>query len=196
MAEMTLENRLMELIEQDDPSLAIPELYRIYAPMLHKILGWLPQDFRQEVINDALYKAWVKRHQFDADRGSFSVWFMGIAKYTAIDRWRLENKEKIIQKERAQRQARIDEIQRSGEFLKLRQEILALLQPGVGLFKGLQRAVLIADLESFPETVDSKKLALILKTSANSIYTQRNKAYKKLESKGIADPRRDSRFKI
>ena len=57
MTEMTLEHRLMELIESDDPSLAIPELYRIYAPMLHKILAWLPHDFRQEIINDALYKA-------------------------------------------------------------------------------------------------------------------------------------------
>lgn len=196
MTEMTLEHRLMELIESDDPSLAIPELYRIYAPMLHKILAWLPHDFRQEIINDALYKAWVKRDQFKPERGSFSVWFMGIAKYTAIDRWRLENKEKIIQKERARRRERVEEIQRSDAFHELRRTIMALLQPGQGLFKGLQRAVLLADLESFPESVDSKKLALILKTSANSIYTQRNKAYKKLESRGIADPRRDSRFKI
>ncbi|MDF1665015.1 MAG: sigma-70 family RNA polymerase sigma factor [Planctomycetota bacterium] len=196
MAEMTLEHRLMELIEQDDPSLAIPELYRLYAPMLHKILAWLPHDFRQEIINEALYKAWTKRDQFNKERGSFSVWFMGIAKYTAIDRWRLENKEKIIQKERARRLTRIEDIRQSDEYRELRSEILALLQPGVSLFKGLQRAVLLADLESFPESVDSKKLALILKTSANSIYTQRNKAYKKLESRGIADPRRDSRFKI
>lgn len=196
MAEMTLEHRLMELIEQDDPSLAISELYRLYAPMLHKILAWLPHDFRQEIINEALYKAWMKREQFNPERGSFSVWFMGIAKYTAIDRWRLENKEKIIKKERARRGARVEEIRHSEDYLNLRNEIRALLQPGVGLFKGLQRAVLLADLESFPESVDSKKLALILKTSANSIYTQRNKAYKKLESKGISDPRRDSRFKI
>lgn len=196
MSEVTLEQRLDGLLEGDDPERAIPELLRIYGGMLNRILGWVPQAGRQEIINETLYKAWVKRGQYDAGRGSFSVWFLQIARRCAIDRWRQENKLKLKQEELRARRERMAEIRASAEFRELRREVMAALDPGRGLFRGLQRAVLIADIEAFPEAISGERLGALLGSTRDSIYSQRAKAYKKLKDQGIEDPRKDPRFRI
>ncbi len=183
-------------IRGDDPERAIPELLRIYGGMLNRILAWVPQVGRQEIINETLYKAWVKRHQYDRERGSFSVWFLQIARRCAIDRWRQENKARLKQAELRARRERIAEIRSSEEFRELRRRVMGALEPGRGLFRGLQRAVLIADIEAFPEAISGERLGALLGTGRDSIYSQRAKAYKKLKDQGIEDPRKNPRFRL
>ena len=74
---------------------AIAELYdrygaRIYGMAYHILQN---QTLAEEATQDTFMKVWKKSAQWDSERGRLETWLMTIARYTAIDRLRLEKRE-------------------------------------------------------------------------------------------------------
>ncbi len=66
---------------------------RVNALTLH-IMG--DPMLAEEVTQDTFMKLWSRARLYLADRGSFSVWLLTIARRTALDRLRLENRRPLL----------------------------------------------------------------------------------------------------
>jgi len=74
----------------DDAELLIQRLYDDHSQAL---MSWAlgrvdDQRDAEEVVSDTLVRAWRRYDQYDPDRGSERSWIFGIARNTAIDRYR------------------------------------------------------------------------------------------------------------
>lgn len=62
-----------------DTADAFADWVRPHLPAMSRLAGRLaPNGDRDDVVQEALTRAWSKRHQFDADRGSPSAWLLAI----------------------------------------------------------------------------------------------------------------------
>lgn len=66
---------------------------RVYGLTLH-IMG--DAMLAEEVTQDTFLKVWSRAHTYLAGRGSFISWLLTIARYTALDRLRLESRRPVL----------------------------------------------------------------------------------------------------
>jgi len=72
----------------DDP-IAFGEWLRPHLrPIAYLVARLAPRADRDDVVQDALTRAWVKRRSFDARRGTASAWLLAIAADQARKAWR------------------------------------------------------------------------------------------------------------
>lgn len=82
---------LMQHIQQQD-QLALAALYERYGSVIYSLALHVLRDsvLAEEVTQDTFMKLWRQPHQWDAERGPLKNWLLTIARYTAIDRLRVE----------------------------------------------------------------------------------------------------------
>ncbi len=88
---------LIERVGRGDQG-AFMELYdryarRVYALMLHMLNEPM---LAEEATQDTFIKLWGRARMYLAERGSFSVWLLTIARRTALDRLRLEKRRPLL----------------------------------------------------------------------------------------------------
>lgn len=73
---------------------AFSALYDRYAPRVHALTLHILGDpmLAEEVTQDTFLKLWARAGLYRADKGSFNVWLLTIARRTALDRVRLEGR--------------------------------------------------------------------------------------------------------
>ena len=98
----------MKTIDQDDLVLvqgvargeqqAFLALYDRHAPRVHALTLRILGDpmLAEEVTQDTFMKLWSRARLYLAERGSFIVWLLTIARRTALDRLRLENRRPLL----------------------------------------------------------------------------------------------------
>ena len=155
---------------------------RLYKGISRSVANWLPADIAENVFQETLIKAWNKRHLYNPSLSRFRTWFFTIYRNNALDLLRLERKEK--------KKKETNGLMREGSCFQLyRRAIAELLRDDSKILSALKWKILLADIDSFPETVNARKLAEYLGSTESSIRTQRNKAYKKLVESGLPDLR-------
>lgn len=88
------DERLMQRIDAGENA-ALAELYdrfgsRVYSLSYHILQN---QALAEEATQDTFMKIWTQATRWDSERGRLVSWLMTIARYTAIDRLRLEKRE-------------------------------------------------------------------------------------------------------
>jgi RNA polymerase sigma-70 factor (ECF subfamily) len=154
---------------------ALDGFHRLWgAPLRH----YLDTRFRSlgvsvdDVYQETLIKVWGAAEHYDRSEGSPSTWVFAIARNCAIDHLRKD----------AALKARLDRAfvafaREHTEFVEYRAKTQdALISSDLS---SLQRTVVEADLNSFPDQ-DDARLAARLETSCGSVQAQRSRAYKRL----------------
>lgn len=85
---------VLQLISQQEQS-ALTHLYERYGgPVYSLTLQVLNQPYlAEEATQDTFMKVWHNPHQWDAKKGRFISWLLTVARYTAIDRLRKEQRQ-------------------------------------------------------------------------------------------------------
>lgn len=80
------------LVEQDQRALS--ELYQRFGGLVYSIALRVVQNstLAEEVTQDTFLKVWHQPESWDPQRGKFTSWLLTIARYTAIDRLRKEQR--------------------------------------------------------------------------------------------------------
>jgi RNA polymerase sigma-70 factor (ECF subfamily) len=88
------DQRLLERIVLRDQD-AMMEIYGRYGDLVFSVVYRVLNDqgSAEESMQDAFMKVWQNISQFDAQRGSFVGWLVGIARNTAVDRLRQFNRQ-------------------------------------------------------------------------------------------------------
>lgn len=78
----------------DGDQRAFADLYDLYADRVYGLARYVTghNSTAEEVTQETFLKLWRKADRFRASRGSFSTWLLTIAKRTAIDRLRREDR--------------------------------------------------------------------------------------------------------
>ncbi len=73
---------------------ALLALYKRYANLVYSMSWRVLQDvgLAEEVTQDVFLKLWQKSQRYDPGRGQFSHWLLGVTRFAAIDRLRLEGR--------------------------------------------------------------------------------------------------------
>jgi len=91
------ESSLIQRVAEGDPQ-AFLALYDHYAPRVHalnlRILG--DRMMAEEATQDTFIKLWGRARLYLAERGSFIVWLLTIARRTALDRLRMEARRPLL----------------------------------------------------------------------------------------------------
>jgi RNA polymerase sigma-70 factor (ECF subfamily) len=87
------EIHLLERIRAGDET-ALAEFYDRFARLVYSVSYHVLQNtvLAEEVTQDTFLKIWTRAHQWDATRGKVTTWLLTIARYTAIDRLRTEQR--------------------------------------------------------------------------------------------------------
>lgn len=87
------ESQLLKRIKDRDQS-ALSDLYQNYGGLVYGMaLRTLQNEtLAEEVTQDTFLKVWNQPDRWDAKKGRFATWLMTIARYTAIDRIRREER--------------------------------------------------------------------------------------------------------
>jgi len=89
----SVEAQLLRRISAGDET-ALAALYdrfgRLVFSVTYQVLQ--SQTLAEEVTQDTFLKIWNRAHQWDASRGKVTTWLLTIARYTAIDRLRAEQR--------------------------------------------------------------------------------------------------------
>lgn len=102
-----MEDRLPLQIEPSDELLiarvmqrdvaAFTMLYDRYAQPVYALAAhMLAASDAEEVVQEAFLRLWNKADQFDAERGSFSTWFMAIARHHVLDELRHRSEQRLV----------------------------------------------------------------------------------------------------
>lgn len=80
------------LVEQDQRALS--ELYQRFGGLVYSVALRVVQNstLAEEVTQDTFLKVWHQPESWDPARGKFTSWLLTIARYTAIDRLRKEQR--------------------------------------------------------------------------------------------------------
>ena len=154
-----------------------------------KVRGWLRKRFGEvlseielgEAFNQATYNVWRFADRFDETKGNFGSWYLRIAYRTAQGILRRETKHlsRNLEYDPAYDPA-VDHSKDDRDRSYYSDECVSDLQAIVnGRLKGLQRAIVLADLLA-GEQADSERLAEVQNTSVNTIKVSRNKARKNI----------------
>jgi RNA polymerase sigma-70 factor (ECF subfamily) len=83
------DEQLVALVARDE-SWALAELYDRYVRLVFSLALKVLNDrsSAEEVVQEVFAKVWRGSHAFDADRGKFSSWLIGIAHHQCIDELR------------------------------------------------------------------------------------------------------------
>lgn len=89
----TAEVQLLERIRDGDET-ALAEFYDRFARLVFSVTYHVLQNdtLAEEVTQDTFLKIWNRAHQWDSSRGKVTTWLLTIARYTAIDRLRAEQR--------------------------------------------------------------------------------------------------------
>lgn len=93
--ESLLQDRdLMRRIEQQDQS-ALAQLYERYGRPVYSLTYRVLQNsaLAEEATQDTFMKVWKQSARWDSDKGVLTSWLLTIARYTAIDRLRQEQRQ-------------------------------------------------------------------------------------------------------
>lgn len=163
--------------ENDSADDAIFGMYNLYGWYLINAFAKRFQTFDVDcIVNETFLKVWEKRDLFKPEKGSLRAWLYTIAFNSALD---IERKKKRPSRPKAVEAERL-------LYEKQLQKALKTIH-----FTAMQRVILREDLEAWPRKgIPSKDLAELLCTSANSINSQRCKAYRKLKKYGVEHPLR------
>lgn len=85
---------LMRRIEQQDQS-ALAQLYERYGRPVYSLTYRVLQNtaLAEEATQDTFMKVWKQSARWDSDKGVLTSWLLTIARYTAIDRLRQEQRQ-------------------------------------------------------------------------------------------------------
>lgn len=88
------EELLMRLIARHDHS-ALAELYDHYSRYVYGMAFHILQNkvLAEEATQDTFMKVWKQSTRWNPERGALKTWLLTIARFTAIDRLRLEKRE-------------------------------------------------------------------------------------------------------
>ncbi len=88
-----VEAQLLARISTGDEA-ALAEFYDQFARLVFSVTYHILQNdtLAEEVTQDTFLKIWNRAHQWDARRGKVTTWLLTIARYTAIDRLRTEQR--------------------------------------------------------------------------------------------------------
>ncbi len=90
---LSVEAQLLARISTGDEA-ALAEFYDQFARLVFSVTYHVLQNdtLAEEVTQDTFLKIWNRAHQWDAGRGKVTTWLLTIARYTAIDRLRSEQR--------------------------------------------------------------------------------------------------------
>jgi RNA polymerase sigma-70 factor (ECF subfamily) len=88
------DGQLLQALARGDQD-ALLALHKRYVNLVYSLAWRVLQDvgLAEEVTQDIFLKLWHKGHQYDATRGRFSSWLLGITRFAAIDRLRREGRQ-------------------------------------------------------------------------------------------------------
>jgi RNA polymerase sigma-70 factor (ECF subfamily) len=94
MAWMPNDLEIMQRIRFGD-SEALRLLYERYGKAIYSLAFHVLHNsvLAEEVTQDVFLKIWAQRAQWDASKGQFSHWILRTTHFTAIDRWRREQRQ-------------------------------------------------------------------------------------------------------
>jgi RNA polymerase sigma-70 factor, ECF subfamily len=92
-APQSVEIVLLSRIRDGDET-ALAEFYDRFGRLVYSVTYHVLQNdtLAEEVTQDTFLKIWTRAHQWDATRGKITTWLLTIARYTAIDRLRTEQR--------------------------------------------------------------------------------------------------------
>jgi RNA polymerase sigma-70 factor, ECF subfamily len=87
------DQELVERVAQQDQA-ALTALYQRYGTLVYSLAYRVLNNahLAEEVTQDTFMKVWRGSTRWDSERGRFSSWLLTIARYTAIDRLRQEQR--------------------------------------------------------------------------------------------------------
>lgn len=90
----TSDQELIKRILQRDET-ALSELYTRYSPQVHGVSYYVLQknELAEEATQDTFFKVWKTAFRWDPAQGKLSTWILTIARYTAIDLLRREQRQ-------------------------------------------------------------------------------------------------------
>jgi len=90
---LSVEAQLLARISAGD-EVALTEFYDLYARLVFSVTYHVLQNdtLAEEVTQDTFLKIWNRAHLWDSSRGKVTTWLLTIARYTAIDRLRTEQR--------------------------------------------------------------------------------------------------------
>jgi RNA polymerase sigma-70 factor (ECF subfamily) len=97
MVETTSVQALMLRIQQRDPT-ALSDLYDLFSGKVYSLTVMiLGEDMAaQEVTQDVFMKVWERPESYRDEQGKFGSWLLTVARRSAIDRLRRENRQFLI----------------------------------------------------------------------------------------------------
>lgn len=97
MVETTSVQALMLRIQQRDPT-ALSDLYDLFSSKVYSLTAMiLGEDMAaQEVTQDVFMKVWDRPESYRDEQGKFASWLLTVARRSAIDRLRRENRQFLI----------------------------------------------------------------------------------------------------
>lgn len=167
--ESALQDRdLMRRIEQQDQS-ALAQLYERYGRPVYSLTYRVLQNaaLAEEATQDTFMKVWKQSTRWDSHKGALTSWLLTIARYTAIDRLRQEQRQtapqtvsldSIVSPEAVEGQPE-DAILRDGVVLRhlltqIPQEQAQVIE--MGFFQGLTHTELAERLEQPLGTIKTR----------------------------------------
>lgn len=89
----SVEAQLLARISAGD-EVALAEFYDRFSRLVFSVTYHVLQNetLAEEVTQDTFLKIWNRAHQWDVSRGKVTTWLLTIARYTAIDRLRTEQR--------------------------------------------------------------------------------------------------------
>jgi RNA polymerase sigma-70 factor (ECF subfamily) len=88
------DHELLRRIRQQDET-ALSALYDRYADLVYSLALRTLQNsaMAEEVTQDTFVKIWYHAEDWNPAHGKFSSWLLTVTRYTAIDRWRMEQRQ-------------------------------------------------------------------------------------------------------
>lgn len=121
-------NQAAQQTRAAEPSLDFAELFRQYYPRVYNYLRYRvnSREDAEDLISQVFEKAYTRRQQFDAAKGTFSAWLFGIAHYALANYYRTRQRQGTWETE-AELPEDLDKPDSSPETQMIQQEIVMQL---------------------------------------------------------------------
>ena len=95
---MSDDSRLVQRLHKRDQN-ALTELYTRYQPLVHSMAMSVLRNeaLAEEVTQDIFLRLWQSPDKWDPTKGQLSSWLLTVARYTAIDRLRHEQRRPTLE---------------------------------------------------------------------------------------------------
>lgn len=92
LVKLSDEALLSRVVQRDADAFAV--LYDRYAPLAFTVaIHMIGHSEAEEAVQEVFTRVWNRAHQFDASRGSFRGWFVGIVRHYALDQLKQRRQE-------------------------------------------------------------------------------------------------------